>query len=51
MGAPEIFNLQKQIYSTDEIKTNNVWIDGKAIYRKVLNITTFNSQMMVGMTT
>ena len=44
MGAPEIFNLQKQIYSTDEIKTNNVWIDGKAIYRKVLNITTFNSQ-------
>ena len=43
MGAPEIFNLQKQIYSTDEIKTNNVWIDGKAIYRKVLNITTFNN--------
>ena len=26
-------------YSTDEIKTNQVWIDGKSIYRKVLHIT------------
>ena len=43
MVAPEIFNLQKQIYSTDEIKTNKVWVDGKTIYRKVLNITTFNN--------
>lgn len=27
------------IYSTSEIKTNKIWIDGKPIYRKVLNIT------------
>lgn len=27
------------IYSTDEIKTNKIWIDGKPIYRKVLDIT------------
>lgn len=24
-------------YSTDEVKTNDVWIDGKPIYRKVIN--------------
>lgn len=27
-------------YSTNEIKTNKIWIDGKPIYRKVLNIGT-----------
>ena len=26
-------------YSTSEVKTNKVWIDGKPIYRKVFNIT------------
>ena len=26
----------KDIYSTNEVKTNKVWIDGKPIYRKVL---------------
>ncbi len=26
-----------EIYSTNEIKTNKVWIDGKPIYRKVIN--------------
>lgn len=26
----------KEIYSTTEVKTNKVWIDGKPIYRKVL---------------
>ena len=25
----------KDVYSTDEVKTNKVWIDGKPIYRKV----------------
>lgn len=30
----------KDIYSTDEVKTNKVWIDGKPIYRKVLLCTT-----------
>lgn len=28
-------NKVKDVYSTDEIKTNKIWIDGKPIYRKV----------------
>lgn len=28
---------QPDIYSTTETKTNKVWIDGKPIYRKVIN--------------
>ena len=28
-------NNIKDVYSTDEVKTNKVWIDGKPIYRKV----------------
>ena len=27
-------NKVKDVYSTDEVKTNKVWIDGKPIYRK-----------------
>lgn len=27
-----------ETYSTDEVKTNKVWIDGKPIYRKVINM-------------
>lgn len=27
-----------EIYSTSEIKTNKIWIDGKPIYRKVVNL-------------
>lgn len=27
------------IYSTEEVKTNKVWIDGKPVYRKVINFT------------
>lgn len=27
---------EKDIYSTEEVKTNKVWIDGKPIYRKVI---------------
>lgn len=27
---------QKDIYSTSEIKTNKVWIDGKPIYRRII---------------
>lgn len=36
-----IKNALQDIYSTSEIKTNKVWIDGKPIYRKVVekNIT------------
>ena len=29
----------KEVYSTDEVKTNKVWIDGKPIYRKVVTQT------------
>jgi hypothetical protein len=29
----------KEVYSTDEVKTNKVWIDGKPIYRKVATQT------------
>ena len=31
----EVNNLIQDVYSTDEVKTNKVWIDGKPIYRKV----------------
>ena len=30
-------------YSTDEIKTGGTWIDGKPIYRKVINLDFVNS--------
>ena len=32
-------NYVKEIYSTDEVKTNKIWIDGKPIYRRVINST------------
>lgn len=43
---------EKDIYSSEEIKTNKVWIDGKPIYRKTYNgITTFDldssSQLLI----
>lgn len=31
-------DMMQDVYSTEEIKTNKVWIDGKPIYRKVINI-------------
>lgn len=31
--------LNKDVYSTEEVKTNKVWIDGKPIYRKVTTFT------------
>ena len=36
-GALNTIASQKDIYSTTETKTNKVWIDGKPIYRKVIN--------------
>ena len=33
-------NYVKDEYSTNEIKTNKIWIDNKPIYRKVINDTT-----------
>lgn len=32
-------DIVNDIYSTDEIKTNKVWTDGKPIYRKVISYT------------
>lgn len=32
-------NFDYNAYSTNEVKTNKKWIDGKSIYRKTLNIT------------
>jgi len=29
-----------EVYSTDEVKTNKIWIDDKPIYRKVINFGT-----------
>lgn len=35
--------LIKDVYSTNELKTDKVWIDGKPIYRKVINIGIINT--------
>lgn len=35
--------ISKYIYSTEEKKTNKVWIDGKPIYRKTIVDTTFRT--------
>ena len=32
-------NLLSEVYSTNEVKTNKIWIDGKPIYRKVVHIS------------
>lgn len=32
-------NLNKDVYSTTEIKTNKIWIDGKPIYKTVYQKT------------
>jgi len=37
-------DLKDDIYSTNEIKTNKVWIDGKPIYRKVQQLTITTNQ-------
>ena len=29
-------DMMQEVYSTEEVKTNKVWIDGKPIYRKVI---------------
>ncbi len=34
-SSEKINKENKEVYSTDEVKTNKVWIDGKPIYRKV----------------
>ena len=38
-----INDLVEEVYSTDEVKTNKVWIDGKPIYRKVISVNSPSS--------
>lgn len=45
-AVKEEINNIKDIFSTDEIKTNKVWIDGKPIYRKVVDIGQLPSKAM-----
>ena len=35
--------IPTDVYSTSEVKTNKVWIDGKPIYRKVFSENTFST--------
>ena len=39
-NAKTVKDYVEEVYSTDEVKTNKIWIDGKPIYRKVLVGTT-----------
>lgn len=39
-SVSKINNAIKEIYSLDEIKTDKVWIDGKPVYRRVINLGT-----------
>lgn len=43
-GWEEVTNSES--YSTTEVKTNKTWIDGKPIYRKVINIGEFSATDM-----
>lgn len=38
-SSQKISEENKEVYSTDEVKTNKVWIDGKPVYRKVVTQT------------
>lgn len=38
-SSKKINEENKEIYSTDEVKTNKIWINGKPIYRKVVTQT------------
>lgn len=38
-----IKNELKEVYSTNEVKTNKIWINGKTIYRKVYPFTLSNN--------
>ena len=41
-SSNKINEENKEIYSTDEVKTNKIWIDGKPIYRKMYTSSDFN---------
>ena len=40
-----INDLVEDVYSTSEVKTNKVWIDGKPIYRKVVETSFTGTQV------
>ncbi len=47
MGKPKILEIQEKInnmntYSTEEVKTGGIWINGKPIYRKVVSTSINN---------
>ena len=48
-----IKNQLKDVYSSSEVKTNKRWIDGKPIYRKVIetNITTNEAEKSYSLST
>lgn len=41
-SAKKINNAIKEIYSSDEIKTNKIWVDNKPIYRKIYMSSDFD---------
>lgn len=41
-NAPYVNGKTKKVYSTDEVKTDDVWVDGRPIYRKTFTGTTEN---------
>lgn len=48
MGKPLILNLKQNLtYSTEEVDTGKIWIDGKKIYRKVLEFTSDTEQQII----
>ena len=49
-NAKTVKDYVEDVYSTDEVKTNKIWIDGKPIYRKVVTGTinaTGNNQVIL----
>lgn len=48
-NAKTVKDYVEEVYSTDEVKTNKIWIDGKPIYRKVYEISSLpnNGRMYV----
>lgn len=49
-NAKTVKDYVEEVYSTDEVKTNKIWIDGKPIYRKVISGTinaTGNNQVIL----
>lgn len=43
----EFMKKEADVYSTEEIKTNKLWIDGKSIYRKVITGSTTGTELQL----